>query len=317
MITERLRDPRGLRRGGLSAAAAPRNFVANGGRPRGFVRPADRNNAEDQPPAKRRLLSAVVKEDAEIVEDSATAEDAKNEQIGEDGNVGPATGIRGDGKPFKLQQSGWSRRDFDLRAVKRVETPVIEPVPRALPKNQDPRLVSRNKRMLGQLLGTPEKFRKEDIKISGTEAFIQRSNALQRAEQKAHEERERLRQQEREQIAEQRRRDLTLRARITVKAEEKKLELLFLRWNHHHKKLSNFIRTKAEPPIYYLPKQPLEKDATLLDQQREQIPASWNEQWTELDTRRLEHGRKTRRIPGGSNSKEDDEVEDINLGRMT
>lgn len=44
-------------------------------------------------------MSAVVKEDAEIVEDSATAEDAKNEQMGEDGNVGPATGIRGDGKP--------------------------------------------------------------------------------------------------------------------------------------------------------------------------------------------------------------------------
>jgi len=34
----------------------------------------------------------------------------------------------------------------------------------------------------------------------------------------------------------------TLRARITVKAEEKKLELLFLRWNDHHQKLSNFIR---------------------------------------------------------------------------
>ncbi|KAJ6932161.1 hypothetical protein NC651_007778 [Populus alba x Populus x berolinensis] len=230
-ITERLRDPRGLRRGGLSAAtAAPRNLVANGARPRGFAR--------------------LVEQDGEIVEDSATAEDAKNDQMGEE-----------------------------------VETPVIEPVPRALPKNQDPRLVSRNKRMRGQLLGTLEKFRKEDMKVSGTEAFIQRSIALQRAEQKAHEERERLRQQEREQIAEQRRRDLTLSARIAVKAEEKKLELLFLRWNDHHKKLSNFIgfqlplislwgvffRTKAEPPIYYLPKQPLEKNSTLLDQQREQV----------------------------------------------
>ncbi|KAL3598164.1 hypothetical protein D5086_006082 [Populus alba] len=109
------------------------------------------------------------------------------------------------------------------------------------------------------------------MKVSGTEAFIQRSIALQRAEQKAHEEHERLRQQECEQIAEQRRRDLTLSARIAVKAEEKKLELLFFRWNDHHKKLSNFIGTKAEPPIYYLPKQPLEKNATLLDQQRELI----------------------------------------------
>ncbi|XP_073264086.1 uncharacterized protein [Populus alba] len=40
-----------------------------------------------------------VEQDGEIVEDSATAEDAKNEQMGEVGNVGPATGIRGDGKP--------------------------------------------------------------------------------------------------------------------------------------------------------------------------------------------------------------------------
>ncbi|KAG6782002.1 hypothetical protein POTOM_011388 [Populus tomentosa] len=178
--------------------------------------------------------------------------------MGEVGNVGPATGIRGDGKPSSCNKV-------------EVETPVIEPVPRALPRNQDPRLVSRNKRMPGQLLGTLEKFRKEDMKVSGTEAFIQRSIALQRAEQKAHEEHERLRQQECEQIAEQRRRDLTLSARIAVKAEEKKLELLFLRWNDHHKKLSNFIGTKAEPPIYYLPKQPLEKNATLLDQQRELV----------------------------------------------
>lgn len=37
-ITERLRDPRGLRKGGL-AAAGPRNFAANGARPRGFTRP--------------------------------------------------------------------------------------------------------------------------------------------------------------------------------------------------------------------------------------------------------------------------------------
>ena len=37
-ITERLRDPRGLRRGGL-AGSGPRNFAANGGRQRGFVRP--------------------------------------------------------------------------------------------------------------------------------------------------------------------------------------------------------------------------------------------------------------------------------------
>lgn len=36
------------------------------------------------------------------------------------------------------------------------EAPPTEHVPRVLPKNEDPRLVNRNKRMLGQLLGTLE-----------------------------------------------------------------------------------------------------------------------------------------------------------------
>jgi pinin len=34
----------------------------------------------------------------------------------------------------------------------------------------------------------------------------------------------------------------------------------------------------------------------------------------ELDTHRLEHGPKTRKIPGGSNNEDEDDVEDINVG---
>ncbi|XP_048231544.1 pinin [Ricinus communis] len=362
-ITERLRDPRGLRRGGGGfAGSGPRNFAANGARQRGFVRPADRNDAEDQPPAKRRLLSAVVKvEDGEIVEEHVASKDLKKESTDAEEDVGAIIEDQSDGKPSNAQQSGWTRRDGIQRAGKReTEPPVIEHVPRVLPKNEDPSLVSRNKRMLGQLLGTLEKFRKEDVKLSGTEAFKQRSSALQRAEQRVREESERLRQQEREQIAEKRRRDLTLRARVAAKTEEKKLELLFLRWSEHRKKLCNFIRTKAEPPIYYLPKKPLDEDATLLEQRREQTFSEWKatrreelsdyqkqiaeqylsnvenelERWQnarkarrpsndaslqetmdkELDTHRLEHGPKTRKIPGGSNTEEEEDVEDINVG---
>uniref|UniRef100_A0A2P2L956 Pinin/SDK/MemA protein domain-containing protein n=1 Tax=Rhizophora mucronata TaxID=61149 RepID=A0A2P2L956_RHIMU len=244
-INERLRDPRGLRRGGASAGG-PRNFAANGGRHRGFVRPPDRNEAEDQPPAKRRLLSAVVKvEDGEIALDPGTGNDAKKKEVGDEGSAVADNVNLNDGsqRPSNLQKSGWSRRDGNKRAAKiEVETLVDEHVPRVLPKNEDPSMVSRNKRMLGQLLGTLEKFRNEDMKLTGTEAYIQRSNALQRAEQRAREESERLRQQEREQIAEKRKRDLILRARVAAKAEEKRLELLFLRWSEHHKKLTGFIR---------------------------------------------------------------------------
>ncbi|KAM1331982.1 hypothetical protein EV1_044033 [Malus domestica] len=320
-ITERLRDPRGLRKGGL-VAAGPRNFAANGAgvRPRGFTRPADRADAEDQRPAKRRLSSAVVKvEDGEITEAGEEVKDVKTTD-----SVVEATADQSDRKLANSQQSGWSRREGNHGVAKKdFEIPAADHVPRVLPKEQDPSLVNRNKRMLGQLLGTLEKFRKEDLQLSGTEAFMRRSDSLQRAEQRAREESERLRLQEREQIAEKRRRDLTLRARVNAKTEEKKLELLFLRWSEHNKRLGNFIRykvifnfgpkkvsiftfywdkdkflfmqilvlkqpddwmfpallwgfrTKAEPPIYYLPKKPLEEDAALAEQRKEKEFLAW------------------------------------------
>lgn len=360
-ITERLRDPRGLRRGGFSGAV-PRNLAANGPRQRGFLRPADRTDAEDQHPAKRRLSSAVVKlEDGETTADAEVAKDVKSKDSIKEGTTGTSTANQIDRNPSNLPQSGWSRRDGNQRAEKTdSEAPMTEHVPRVLPKNEDPSLVNRNKRMLGQLLGTLEKFRKEDMQLSGTEAYMRRSNSLQRAEQRAREESERLRLQEREQIAEKRRRDLTLRARVVAKTEEKKLELLFLQWSEHHNKLCNFIRTKAEPPIYYLPNKPVEEGETVVQQHKEQTFLEWKtarreelseyqkriqeqyvanvekelERWQnarkarktnndmlnlqetmdkELDTHRLEHGPKKRKIPGGSNEDEDD-VEDINVG---
>ncbi|KAG6709790.1 hypothetical protein I3842_06G150000 [Carya illinoinensis] len=331
-ITERLQDPRGLCRGVFSDAG-PRNFASNGALQRSLIRPvSDRTDAEDQPPGKRRLSSAVVKK-----------ENAVREEV-----AGAGTANQSDRKPSNLKQTGWSRRDENQRAAKtESEGPVVKHVPRVLPKNEDPSLVTRNKRMLGRLLGTLEKFRKEDMQLSGTEAYMRRSNSLQMAEQRACEESERLRQQEREQIAEKRRRDLTLRARVTAKTEEKKLELLFL-------------QTKAEPPIYYSPNKPLEEDETLVQQQKGQAFLEWKatrreelslyqkqiqeqyvanvekdlERWQnarkarktnndmlnlqetmdkELDTHRLEHGPKKRKIPNGNKNEDEDDVEDINV----
>ncbi|KAF5936869.1 hypothetical protein HYC85_024375 [Camellia sinensis] len=320
-ITERLRDPRGLRRGGLSGPG-PRNFIADGGRQRGFLRPAERTDSEDQPPQKRRLSSAIVKaEDGEIIEDAAeAANNAKKKDSAVEGSSSSGvTANQSERKPSNL-----SRRDGNQRPSKM-------------------------------------KFRKEDKQLSGTEAYMRRSNSLQRAEQRAREESERLRQQEREQIAEKRRRDLTLRARVAAKAEEKKLELLFLRWSEHQRKLGNFLRTKAEPPIYYMFSKPMDDDAVLIEQQKEQTFQAWKdarreelsqyqkqigeqylanvekelERWQnarkarkpnndmlnlqetmdkELETHRLEHGPKTRKIPSGSNNQDEDDVEDINVG---
>ncbi|KAI4342013.1 hypothetical protein MLD38_026676 [Melastoma candidum] len=273
-ITERLRNPRGLRRGPLPGAG-PRDAAAaapDGTRRRGFVRPAERNDVQDQPPAKRRLLSAVVKlEEGEVMGQADNSMDLRKESFGE-GEVGG----KDEEKPADLQQTGWLRRDGARRSGKPdFEIPEPENVPRVLPKNEDPSLVNRNKRMLGQLLGTLERFKKEDMQLSGSEAFMRRSNSLQRAEQRAREESEKLRQQEREQNTEKRKQDMILRARIAAKAEEKKLELLFLRWSEHQKKLCNFIRTKTEPPIYYMPVKPMDDDLGLAELKKEQAFLEW------------------------------------------
>nr|XP_016443489.1 PREDICTED: pinin-like [Nicotiana tabacum] len=336
-ITERLKDPRGIRRGGFSGGGGgggPRSFVANGGRQRGLVRPAERNDAEDQPAPKRRISSAVVKiEEGEIADDvSGAPMDANKEDSAvEEGSSREAHVSQNERKP-----SNWLRRDGNQRPSKMdPDFPPPEPVPRVLPKNEDPKLVSRNKRMLGQLLGTLEKFRKEDMQLSGSEAYMRRSDSLKRAEQRAREESERLRQQEREQRDEKLKRDLTLRARLAAKAEEKRLELLFLRWSEHHKKLANFIRTKAEPPIFYSFAKPLEEDPNLVEQKKDQVNITLHivgciienslvKLYTakslcltrggdkELESHRLERGPKTRKIPGVSNN-EDEDVEDINV----
>ncbi|XP_072974156.1 uncharacterized protein [Typha angustifolia] len=360
-ITERLRDPRGLRRAAI-AHGGPR--PVGGPRQRGLVRPAV--ESEEEPAHKRRLLSTVVKflffllelimevDGGDVEEEKNGATDAVEELPAEEpafsGGENRKQGIG------NLQDNGGFRRDENPRRRKMdYDIPPPEPLPRVLPKNEDPSLVKRNRRMLGQLLGTLEKFREEDKQFSATEAYMRRSDSLRRAEEKAREESERLRHQEREQIAEKRRRDLTLRARVAAKAEEKKLELLFILWAEHHKKLSNFLRTKTEPPIYYMPAKPLMDDPATLEQDKEKVFLEWKsarrtelsefqkqieeqcisnvekelERWQnarnarrtdnaanlqetmdkELETHRLEHGPKTRRIPGGSNDEED--VEDI------
>ncbi|KAF0913173.1 hypothetical protein E2562_020298 [Oryza meyeriana var. granulata] len=337
-ISERLRDPRGLRRG-APAAAGP-----GGPRPlRGFPRPAV--DSTEQPAPKRRILSAVVK-----VEDTEAKEDVNNDAEAEGREDVSATegGERRDGGFRRDGSQRMPRRELDM--------PLPEPLPREFPKDEDPSLVKRNRRMLGKLLvGTLEKFQQEDKKLSNTEAYMRRSETQRKADQKAREESERLRQQEREQAIEKRKRDMMLRARVAAKAEEKRLELLYMQWAEHHKRLSNFLRTNAEPPIYYLPAKPIIDDPAIATENKEKAfqewksvrrteltqfqkqveeqymsnverqlermqnarnarrgngPSNMQEMDKELDTHRAEHGPKTRRVPEDGNDDEED-VEDM------
>ncbi|XP_058071668.1 uncharacterized protein LOC131220836 [Magnolia sinica] len=159
-ITERLRDPRGIRSARLTANG-PRNFGGpNGVRRRGLIRPVDRVDFEDQSALKRRLSSTVVKvEEGELTEDAAGAKAAKEPDLTTEG--GPAAMEATDRRAFDLQLHDSFRRDGNQRELRMmdVEAQPTEHVPRVLPKDKDPSLVKRNRRMLGQLLGILEVIR--------------------------------------------------------------------------------------------------------------------------------------------------------------
>ncbi|KAJ3672950.1 hypothetical protein LUZ60_006324 [Juncus effusus] len=291
-ISDRLRDPRGIRRGGGATPGGPRQ------QQRGVVRPAP--ESDDQPAQKRRLLSTLVTPDGGEVK----LEEKKSENPKRQPATQEATGNKRDPKSTNNRNNTDLRRDPNSRVRKNdfnMEPP--EPTPRVFPKIEDPYLVKRNRRMLGQLLGTLEKFREEDQKLSNSEAIMRRNDSLKRAEEKAREESEKLKNQEKETIAEKRRRDMTLRARVAAKAEEKRLELLFLQWTEHQKKLSNFLRTKAHPPIYYMPAKPLTKDSTINEQRKEKVLSEWKA------TRRAELSEFQKKVEEQYLSKVEEELE--------
>ncbi|MCO5585960.1 hypothetical protein L7F22_039895 [Adiantum nelumboides] len=284
-ITERLRDPRGLRRG----MPYGRNAVMGGTRPlavqRGVIRRPEEFPSEDQPPPKKRISSTVVKVNEEKPVEAGS--EALNEESADvpvdtkDGDFpGPGVGKMDIEENEVDRRRAGSRVPFlarrDYRRGFKDPDQFVEPAPRVLTKEENPSLAKRNRRMFGALLGTLQKFVAEDSQLASSEAFTRRSDSLKRAELKAQEESERLRRQEREELSEKRRRDLSLRARIAAKAEEKQLELLFIHWTEHHSKLSKFLRTASEPPIYFMPASYSEElEKTREDQQKDFL--EWKE----------------------------------------
>eukprot|EP00249_Psilotum_nudum_P019002 c27058_g1_i2 orf=358-1629(-) len=273
-ITERLRDPRGLRRGnaiGVNARPAIRS-MGRGVVQRGAVRQADDFNSEEQPFTKKRLLSTVVKVEDEQSE-KASQEIVTEEMAVKDKDAAEHANEHVENQRPFLQCPPNVKRDGRKgnTGFMHPDAPPTELLPRVLPKMDDPKLAKRNRRIFGALLGTLERFRQEERQLSSSEAFLRRSDSMKRAEQRAQEESEKLRQQEREILAEKRRRDLTLRARLAAKAEEKQLELLFIHWTEHHNKLYKFLRTKAEPSIFYMASKNSETFENILEKQQKDL----------------------------------------------
>ncbi|CAL1298797.1 unnamed protein product [Larinioides sclopetarius] len=114
-------------------------------------------------------------------------------------------------------------------------------------QNANSKVKARNRRMLGMILGTLQKFEHEAKKRK--EQDLKRAEIEQKVEAAAAEEKERIK-KEKEELFQTRR-----EKQIQLRCLEKKLEIAELHevWEKNHRNMLNFIKTTAKPHIFFLP----------------------------------------------------------------
>ncbi|XP_035780195.1 pinin-like [Anopheles albimanus] len=115
-------------------------------------------------------------------------------------------------------------------------------------QGSDERSRARNRRIFGSLLGTLQKFSQEESKLKSKEekkALIEK-----KLEEQEKIERENMRKEKQCLFTDRKRQQLEIRALEAKVAKLKDLEL----WEDAKRPLRNFIQTKTNPPIFYLPK---------------------------------------------------------------
>ncbi|ETN61738.1 pinn [Anopheles darlingi] len=115
-------------------------------------------------------------------------------------------------------------------------------------QGSDERSRARNRRIFGSLLGTLQKFSQEESKLKSKEekkALIEK-----KLEEQEKIERENMRKEKQCLFTDRKRQQLEIRALEAKVAKLKDLEL----WEDAKRPLRNFIQTKTNPPIFFLPK---------------------------------------------------------------
>lgn len=137
--------------------------------------------------------------------------------------------------------------------------------------------LGRNKRMFGSLLGTLQKFKKEENflktkeeKKAKIEKKLEEQEQLEKIKMK--EEREAL-------IANRKRKQMEVKILETKMSKLQDLQV----FEDNHKKLSSYIRTSSEPPIFWLPKTLTLKTSLLRDRTAQQIKNEIEERRKQVD----------------------------------
>jgi len=185
----------------------------------------------------------------------------------------------------------------------------------------------RNKRMFGMLLGTLQQFKNDDCVKSESSQAKQRKEIEKKIEENREEEKSKLKQERIELVRQRRRHESRIRlteAKIRITEELNS-------WIVHQNQLRNFIRTKAKPFVYYLPKKMdaeseklLAESVTIVDEAIEKRRAETEKEIERLSAKESELNEEPKsgeimkdvaeREASESHSEMDEEQDDVKLG---
>ncbi|XP_012217379.1 pinin [Linepithema humile] len=163
--------------------------------------------------------------------------------------------------------------DEDDSTIKPAVSSRVIATPREIPSRQevirrertDERSRQRNKRMFGALLGTLQKFRQEETKLKAKED--KKAEVEARVEEARRREKEELR-RERQQLFLSRKKQLAVVRALEVKLARSRQ---FQNWRSAQLPLASFIKTRAQPSIYYAPKRKHPQTDMLLAQSAKEL----------------------------------------------
>ncbi|XP_076752595.1 desmosome associated protein-like protein pinnin isoform X1 [Xylocopa sonorina] len=232
----------------------------------------DGENGPPQPPPSRLSQKRPLQEDRRrVVTDFVNNEIPGGKRRWQGSNGEPKTVFSR--LSARVPSNNDDSADEDDNVIKPAVSSRVIATPREIPSRQevirreriDERSRQRNKRMFGALLGTLQKFRQEETKLKAKED--KKAEVEARVEEARRREKEELR-RERQQLFLSRKRQLA-----EVRALEAKLarSRQFQDWRAAQLPLASFIKTRAQPSIYYVPKRKHPQTDILLAQSAKEL----------------------------------------------
>lgn len=128
---------------------------------------------------------------------------------------------------------------------------------------------ARNRRMFGSLLGTLQKFCQEESRLKPKEE--KKAKIEKKLEDQQLKERENMKKERQDLFLSRKRQQMEIKMLETKMMRMKELAM----WEEAKKPLTNFIKTKAKPKIYYMPKVLDKKSEKKLADCRASLESKW------------------------------------------